>query len=185
MILKLSETLEHEFLIVDGDETGFILNRDQIFRGAILKDSALERPFGYFSSVMDYQEDSVAVFNLDAFFRDFFRYESASDLKISLVSDLSFFSDLRQFKYEDFIKESNAGISMRYIALKISGHARRKRFALSEIRVMPPGLGKRQKKMGILGCRFSRKGSVQYFLDIETIVSNALAGVFEPGLRPG
>lgn len=181
--MKPSEDREHCFLVVGQDEPGFILNRDQVFSSAvILEDSALEHPFGYFASVINYHGDSVAVFDLDAFFRDHFKYESAGDLKISLISDLSSFSDSKRLKYENSMTDKNIGISRRFIGLKIKSHAMQRRFALSEIRLLPPGVRKRQKDMGVLGCRFSKRGHVQYFLDIETVVFND-PGIFETDLR--
>ncbi|MCP4400833.1 MAG: hypothetical protein GY801_26465 [bacterium] len=176
MTLKPLELSEHEFLILDYSSMDFIVNREQLFASIILEDAVeFESEFNYLSSLMAYREQTLPVFDFDAFLLETFSGEFEQSLKVALIIDLASFSEGNRSLYQERILREHTEFSSEYLALKVHSHAGIKRVALSEVCLIPAGLRERQSQEGILGCRFLAGGKIQYFVDIETLVFNWIA----------
>ena len=175
MISNPYDTDGHDFLVFDHPDTGFMLNRSQFVSGIfVFGERRFETAFEYIASRVDFQQSCVAVFDLDAFLSDIFQRERQPVLNVALVCDLSTFSVPNRFLYEKFVRRNDDNISPAFLAVRIGGHARMARCRFSEIRMLPPCLKKKLNEMGILGCGFSGRRTVRFFLDVERILANLL-----------
>ncbi len=171
MTLKHRDIFEHEFLILNYADMDFIINRNQFITSVFLENTIkFESGFKYLSSLVKYHEQTVPVFDADALLTDIYNCRIDSSLKLALISDLASFSESNRSLYKKHILKQHPELSGEYIALMVNSHARIKPLLLSEIKLIPSGIRMKHNKEGILGCRFSEQGNIQYFLDIETIV---------------
>lgn len=169
------DTDRHDFLVFDYADAGFMLNRNQFVSGiSIIGECPFESPFEHIVSSVGFKKSRVAVFDLDAFLANAFQRKREHAVKVGLISDLSTFTDSNRSVYEAFARRLDVTISTALLAVKVGGHARIARYRFADIRLLPPGLRKKQNGTGILGCRFSG-GTVRFFLDVETIIAKLLA----------
>ncbi|MDM8523238.1 hypothetical protein QUF80_07695 [Desulfococcaceae bacterium HSG8] len=168
----------HEFLILNCTEMDFIINRNQFFASIVLEETVKYKSQArHFSSLMKYHEQTLPVFDFNAFLKDTFGSGIESIFNIALISDITLFSEGNQSAYRNLILKENTELSSEYLALKVNVQAEIKRVPLSEIRLIPSGLRAKLNKEGILGCRFPLKNNIQYFVDIETIIFKCIEEV--------
>ncbi|MCP4346630.1 MAG: hypothetical protein GY795_14030 [Desulfobacterales bacterium] len=176
MTLKHPEILKHEFLILNYPDMDFIINRNQFFTSIFLENTTrFESGFKHLSLLVKYHEQTLPVFDADALLTDIYKCRIDRTLKLALISDLATFSEMNRSLYKKHILKQHPDLSDKYIALKVNSHARIKTLLLSEIKLIPHGIRAKHNKEGILGCRFSEEGNIQYFLDIETIFFNCIS----------
>lgn len=175
MTLKSPNTRDHDFLILTYTELDYLVNRDQLFASLFLEETTeFESGFSYLSATMQYREHTLPVFDFDAFLRDIFQCKVESLVKFALICELASFSGHNRAIYQESILQEHQELSAEYLALTVSSQAEIKRIPLAEINLVPLGIRSKQNKEGVLGCRFSADGKIQYFLDIETIVMNCI-----------
>jgi hypothetical protein len=161
----------HEFLVLSWIEMDFIINRNQFSASVFLQEEMkYQEDARYFSSLMTYNGQTLPVFNFNAFLTDTFRSGIHSNFNIALICDISLFSRANQSSYRKHFLKNNTDISSQFLAVKVSVHAGMNHVPLSEINLIPPGLRGKLNNEGILGCRFTNKNNIQYFVDIETII---------------
>lgn len=171
MTLKAPDHHTYEFLILDYSETGFIINRNQ-FSASILIEEEVQfaSQINYLSSLIEYDGQTLPVFDFNAFINHTFNCNAESFFNIAIICNINLFSEENRSVYEEIVLRQNAEFSPAYIAFKVSAYAAIKHLPLSEIRFIPPVLKARLNTEGVLGCRFPSENMIQYFVDIETMI---------------
>ncbi len=176
MTLKYPDISEHKFLILNYSEMDFIINRNQFVTSIFLENTTrFESGFKHITSLVRYYEQTLPVFDADALLKNSYNCRVNSSLRLALISDITSFSEKNRSLYKKHILKRHSDLSSKYLALMVSSHARIKSLALSESKLIPQGIKMIYKQEGVLGCRFSEQGNIQYFLDIETLVFNQIA----------
>jgi len=175
MTSEYNDKYLHEFLILKWIEMDFIINRNQFFDSIFLEEDLEYKSHArYFNSLTKYNGLILPVFDFNTFLKDTFGSGVNNTFNIGLICSISLFSKINQSLYRNYILKEKIDITQKYLALKINVKAGIKRIPLSEIRLIPTGLREKMNQEGVLGCRFTIKKNIQYFVDIETIICKFL-----------
>lgn len=173
MISTPPERRRHYFLLLTAAEMEFLINRDQLCASLFLDQiDAWPGTGSALSGTMQFREQTVPIFNFDNVLQRCFQCTIESLVKFALVSDVSEFSREFQTAYRRHMLRAHPELSPDYVALIVGSQAQIIQVPLMEINLIPAGLRQKQAARGVLGCRFSASGRIQYFLDIETVVRN-------------
>ena len=162
-----------DFLLVEHEQVGFLINRDQFFASVYLEEI---EPFSgdglcpeYCAGTMVFRNEKIAVFELDNKLRDLFDAEPRKGLKIALISDLSGFGADTGKIFREMIGNADPEASLDLIAFRIGSQAGIRRIDLEEIKLIPGRMRRNMTEKGILGCRFEGLLDIYFFIDIETV----------------
>jgi hypothetical protein len=116
----------------------------------------------------------VPIFDVDTFLHQHFQCRVETLVKFALICEVSTFSEDFRTIYHDTVSQPHPELSSSYIALTVGSQAQIIQIPLLEIHRIPLGLRTKHFQHGVLGCRFPATQKIQYFLDIETILRNAI-----------
>lgn len=164
---------KHDFLSVEHEHAGFLINRDQFFASVYLDQctpySGGEICPEYFAGTMVFRNEKIIVYEMDKKLGDLFQVPPQPGLKIALISEVSNFNKNTVKRFNELIKSTEPDASTDYIAFRIGSQAEIKKINFDEIKMIPQLLRPRLTKRGILGCRFTNKKGIYFFVDIESI----------------
>jgi len=173
MISTTRDVRRHNFLLLTYAEMDFLINREQLCASLFLEHlDEFAGDAGTISGTMEYREQTIPVFDFDAFLHQNFHCKIESLVQFALICELSAFSQEFQNTYYERIGQLHPELSARYIALTVGSQAQIIQVPLTEINLIPGGLRQKETQRGVLGCRFPPTQRIQYFLDIETILEN-------------
>lgn len=163
----------HDFLAVEHNDIGFLINRDQFFASMYLEKMdafpGAEGPPDYCIGTMVFRQETLLVYNLDTRLGDLFSTGEQEGLKIALISDINVFSAKNRQKFLKTVGKAAPDASREMIAFRIGSLAEIKSIPLPQVRLVPGRLRAFLGDRGILGCRFSGAKDIYFMVDIETI----------------
>jgi len=168
----------HDFLAVDHEELGFLINRDQFFASVYLETvdpfPESQAPPEFYAGTMVFRQDTLLVYTLDDKLGNLFGTCPQKGLKIALITDTTTFSEEHRRRFLDMVEKAAPDASREMIAFRIGSQAEIKGVPLHHIRLIPGALRMFLRKKGVLGCRFSETGNMSFLVDIETITYESI-----------
>ncbi len=168
----------HDFLSVEHENVGFLINRDQFFASVYLDNivpyQGNEICPEYCAGTMMFRHEKLVVYELDTLLGELFQAEPQEGLKIALVSDVSMFNKITGNKIRTVIANTDPEASTDYLAFRIGSQSEIIKVDFSEIKLLPGRLRKRLNDKGILGCRFRGNLGAYFFIDIDTVIFGGL-----------
>lgn len=139
-------------------------------------EKTIRSPIRYLSSVTKYRDRILPVFDFDAYLKHAFSSESRERSGRLLVSHLSCFTEQGKRTIRSInLKSGNDSAKLDYIGIKVSADSEIVNIPASELRFLSPVAPEIRETRGILGIRVLADGRIQYLLDSETIIVNAIA----------
>jgi chemotaxis signal transduction protein len=137
---------------------------------------SIRSPIRYLSSVTKFRDRILPVFDFDAYLRQTFRSESDSSSGRLLISHLSCFSEPGRKAIKTInIKSRNDTSKLEYIGIKVPGDSQILEVPASELKLISPVVPEIREARGIIGVRVLADRRIQYLIDSETIIVNAIA----------
>ncbi|MBN1498716.1 MAG: hypothetical protein JW982_01050 [Spirochaetes bacterium] len=163
------------FLIIHYSEFDFLLNRNQI-TGSVsnIESSSLDSDNPYINEIINYGDKKLISIDLDLFLRNIFPVKDGSAAKLSVIADISVFSGKNREIITEIIKVTSESCDRKYISFSLSSQSEIKKIDIFSLKLFPLIFRKFYHQYGLLGCRFSEEGKIQYYTDIENLFFNAL-----------
>ncbi len=164
-----------DFLVSDYGECDFIINRSNISGSVSYKSNhgVIDK-----YNVVEYGEERLLLFDLDRFFSDYFIIKNMnsnkeiSSSKIVLIVEIDRFNTNVKENMISLLDSISNSLCTGKIAILISSHTTVLNIDLACLKLLPKVLKSSYKKKGILAVRFAEGSRLQYFVDIERILSN-------------
>ena len=164
-----------DFLEATYDNLSFLINRNQFFTSAYPNNLiSLKDNDAHLTSLMEYDSAILYVFDLDILIKDIFQCTSESPKSLVLIVNTDIFSEATKKLLKKIKFNAEKTVSTQFIALKMISKVEIKSIVLSELKLLPNCIKDVLVQNGILGCRFLRIKYVQYYIDIESLLYNAI-----------
>lgn len=172
---------QHDFLSVEHETVGFLINRDQFFASVYLE-SVDPLPPGqpvpaFCSGTMLFRQETLLVYELDRELEGLFKAGEREGLKIALIADIRGFRETARRRLEGLIEEAAPAASRSTVAFRIGSQAEIRKVPLSHIRLVPRILRPYLRGYGLYGCRFEGDLDIYFYIDIEEIISGGSGAV--------
>jgi hypothetical protein len=172
---NFNDQTKHNFIIIHYLQRDFIIAQPQFLASAYLEEEyELKSVNPYFPSLVIVKNEVLLLFNFSNYVKDAFLCESHTNSRFLLISNNKKFSQ-EHWAILNRIKTKPAGIPISHqrFALRIESDVEFQALAGSELKALPAPLHNYYSQRGIMGLRFTGD-TLQYVLDIETILMNAL-----------
>lgn len=114
------------------------------------------------------------MFELDSYLGSIFGNRDTGVMKIALVASIDSFSRVNRDYLRGVIFKLSPEASTAHIAFRVGSHAEIKNITFESLRLLPPHTRPRLYGVGVIGCRFPETGSVDFLLDLESLIFNNL-----------
>lgn len=166
--------MKTDFLVVQYAANSFLINREQFATSLYLeKEFPIKSSFKYFSTLTEYDENYLIVFDFDRYLNDLFNCASKEESKLILITDINLFAEVHQKLFDSLrLRKHNELFSKRYIAIKVCNTTKLESIPLVDLKLIPHSIRSAMGQNGMLGLRFQDNKKIQYFVDCETIMVN-------------
>ena len=164
-------------LTIPSSSVDFLINRDQCTTSVYIAE-AVSRKTGspYLHEALKLQDRLIPLFDLDLFFRDFFRQEESGEARLALIRDRKTLSQDIVSKIagweECFFgdKETHA----EQIAFRVSSATKMTEVRLRELQLQPSVSAAYLEKKGILAVTFSGDGKMGCMIDLDILFEDEI-----------
>lgn len=177
----MSMNQTHDFLSVQHENIGFLINQDPFFAsvylenvGGIPQSAAV---FSHCGGTMNFRRETLLVYELDECLGALFRDNPKKGLKIALIADIHVFNRRNQALFQRIAEAVAPDICQHMLAFRIGSQAEVSRLPLHRIRMLPARLRNSLQQRGVLGCYFPDAAGASFMVDIETILFEDLKTV--------
>jgi len=164
----------HDFLSVQHENIGFLINQDPFFASVYLEQvgslPTCTTGFSHCGGTMVFRQETLLVYELDECLGGLFRDRPKQGPKIALIADIEVFGQENQSAFQRVAEAVSRNVCNHMIAFRIGSQAEICKVPLYRIRLLPRRLRDSLRQRGILGCYFPEAGGASFMVDIETIL---------------
>lgn len=164
-----------DFLVMSCGDMTFLVNRNQ-FTSSLFIDGVdqVSTSNSCCSGTIDYGKDKLFLFDFNRHLQNLFHFKSTQAAHLALVIPLDILSPVVRVELEKMTSDEMA--NMEYMALRITNQSAIEHIPLASLRPIPPLLKDAGRAGGILGLRFVSQDHIQYFIDLNIMISSMLEG---------
>ncbi len=165
-----------DFLLLNYANMGFFVNRNQ-FSGStsINKIRKIESHIVFINKIFNFNDQTILLFDCDDFLQQVYNCNNENKSQLCLLMRMENFSSQIRPLITRVLTQSPK-LSKEYFGLLITGQSEIKKMDIEDIYLSPRGVRKHFNKYGLYGCCFPEDDSIQYFIDLEIIILNAIKG---------
>ncbi len=165
-----------DFLLLNYTNMDFVVNRSQ-FSGSTSIDELrkINSSISFINSIFTFNDQKILLFDCDDFLRQTYSCDNGNRSRLCLLMRMENFSKkIRPLIAKILAKSSK--LSKEYFGLIITSHSEIRKLEIEEIYLSPKGIRRHLNRNGLYGCRFPVENRIQYYIDLEIIILNAIKG---------
>ena len=165
-----------DFLLLNYTNMDFFVNRNQFSGSTSLeKIKKIDSPISFIDSIFTFNNQNILLFDCDTFLRTTYNCDKGNRSRLCLLMRMENFSE-RVSPLIRLLLGKSKKLSQKYFGLIITSHSEIKKLDIEDIYLSPEGIRKHLNNHGLYGCRFPKEDRMQYFIDLEIIILNAIKG---------
>jgi hypothetical protein len=154
------------------------VNRGQFISSLYISSAdKLECTYNYCSSSIDFGGKNLVLFDFFSYLKNLFQFSDTGSSDLAIVIKTDILSDKARSSVRSLVSDSDSTLDSGLVSIKMGNSSSIENISLKTIKPVPECIRKSGARGGILGVRFVNSKSIQFFIDLDVMLTSMMAGL--------